>query len=675
MIMVSIMERAQSDLRKLTLYVVIPSIFIGVIAPFWYFLGRSGLGHWADIGLTTNISSVSVTEFFLLFIAWLFSRIKIFKRRLNVTALSYLYIVGVCSAFYVILGWDPAIMSIFSRVSMDEALSQKYVPWFLAPPKSAVEDMIYARVSFPLGTWAPSLAFWWLLYTIPGIFLISVVTLFRRLWIDAEKVPFPYTGIVYETLSRIPESSSTEHRMSIFKIGFIAGIIFQVPVLLTQVFQWFPDIYAIRGNCCGYVWYVRTNTPFAQIIGLGTANLQPLMAAIAYFVPVKILFNFWFWYLVYIILMQVAYYLGYYTGTESVGGCGRGWCASYSGLFESPYKFMAISQAGGMMGLVIMSLWLSRSYIAETFRAAFGNQDREKLKEFESGEPMSYKSIWLLLIISFIGTIGTFMAIGPGFFAAFLIPITFFIYYFANARLYGMSGFYMRGMEHGTSLYRLLMWPTRPEAPTREFVMTSVFIRTNVDTSSGKLFGSILGSFASYKMASLTGTSTRDTFKVILITTMIVPIVTLISLFTIMGSTIGLDRAGLTGASYVGYSSFSFYGESPNWENMPVAGSDWLYYVIIGIVIVCALQWLNARFIWFPFEPIGFINGTSYNSVLSGLWLSFLVAWILKVIIMRVGGSRVYERVGHIVGGFVAGCMVVYIISGIVGIMRFFVPF
>jgi len=654
------------------IYVAILSVLIGILIPFWFLLGRSGLKFWTDLGLFSEITSVSIAEYFLLFLAWILSRVKPIRSRLNLHTLTYLYIVGICSAFYAVIMNEPVIMAVFSRTSMAEALSQEYVPWFMAPPKSIVAGLSYGGASFQLGTWAPILIFWWILYTIPGLLLISIVVLFRRLWMEVERVPFPYTGIVYESLKRIPESASRGRRLSMFMIGLIVGLAFQGVVFITQIFPWFPDIFAIRGNCCGYVWYVRAGTPLAPIIGLATANLQPVMVAIAFFVPLKILFNSWFWYLVYIVLMQVAFYMGYYTGADGANGCGRGWCAGFSGLIESPYKFMAVSQAGGMIGLVVMSLWLSRSYITGTLRAAFGKKD-ENIERIESGEPMSYRMTWILLILSFIGTIAIFMTMGLGFVAAFLMPITLMIYYFANARLYGMSGFYMRGMEHGTSLYRAFLWPSAPATPTREFVMTSLFDRTNMDVSSGKLFGSIFGSFASFKMASMTGTSTRDTFKVILVVTIIVPIVTLISLFLILGGSIGLNNAGAQ--SLISVAGLSNWGVSPQWNTMP-ASSPWVQYVIAGILIVCLLSWLNARFLWFPFEPIGFLNGTSYNSLISGMWTSFLVAWVLKTITLRVGGSKAYEDIGiPIAGGLVAGCIAIFVLGGFIGIIRFFVPF
>jgi len=98
--------------------------------------------------------------------------------------------------------------------------------------------------------------------------------------------------------------------------------------------------------------------------------------------------------------------------------------------------------------------------------------------------------------------------------------------------------------------------------------------------------------------------------------------------------------------------------------------------VLAGFLIVAVLEFLHARFVWFPFNAIGFIIGTSYISVLWGYWGPFLIAWVLKVITLRVGGSKLYENLGvPIAGGFITGYMIAIIFGGTIGVLRFFFPF
>jgi hypothetical protein len=113
----------------------------------------------------------------------------------------------------------------------------------------------------------------------------------------------------------------------------------------------------------------------------------------------------------------------------------------------------------------------------------------------------------------------------------------------------------------------------------------------------------------------------------------------------------------------------------PEWNIKP--GTEPLApYVIAGFLIVAAIEFLHSRFVWFPFNAIGFIMGTGIMGTFYGYWGPFLIAWVLKTITLRIGGSKLYESVGvPIAGGFIAGYMVALIIGGTLGVFRFFVPF
>jgi hypothetical protein len=58
------------------------------------------------------------------------------------------------------------------------------------------------------------------------------------------------------------------------------------------------------------------------------------------------------------------------------------------------------------------------------------------------------------------------------------------------------------------------------------------------------------------------------------------------------------------------------------------------------------------------------------------MWLPALIAWILKTITLRVGGSKLYENYGiPVATGFATGFISIAFIGGLIGIYRFFFPF
>jgi hypothetical protein len=88
------------------------------------------------------------------------------------------------------------------------------------------------------------------------------------------------------------------------------------------------------------------------------------------------------------------------------------------------------------------------------------------------------------------------------------------------------------------------------------------------------------------------------------------------------------------------------------------------------------LTYLHAKFVWFPFEPIGFLLAMDGHALIEGLWTMVTAAWVMKSLTLRIGGSKLYEKVGiPVATGFVIGFMSITVFGGILLITRFFVPF
>jgi len=80
--------------------------------------------------------------------------------------------------------------------------------------------------------------------------------------------------------------------------------------------------------------------------------------------------------------------------------------------------------------------------------------------------------------------------------------------------------------------------------------------------------------------------------------------------------------------------------------------------------------------VWFPFEPIGFLLATDGHALIEGIWNMCLIAWVIKMLTLRVGGSKLYEQTGiPVCTGFVLGTVIVAFLGGLMLLLRFFVPF
>lgn len=83
----------------------------------------------------------------------------------------------------------------------------------------------------------------------------------------------------------------------------------------------------------------------------------------------------------------------------------------------------------------------------------------------------------------------------------------------------------------------------------------------------------------------------------------------------------------------------------------------WLFTGIGGL-IEGMLMWGHHRFYWWPLHPLGFV--ISIGWLTGQVWFSVFVAWLSKLVITRLGGALLYERLkpfflGLILGEAVAG--------------------
>jgi len=125
-----------------------------------------------------------------------------------------------------------------------------------------------------------------------------------------------------------------------------------------------------------------------------------------------------------------------------------------------------------------------------------------------------------------------------------------------------------------------------------------------------------------------------------------------------------LHLAFKLGAAAGFHSGFGYgwanYGQLMAWLERPTP-PDWAASGAIGVGLLFSLVLLalRLRYLGWPFHPIGFAIASSWSINL--VWLPLLLAWVLKVSIVRAGGLSLYRRcrpffLGLILGDCLMGC-------------------
>ncbi|RMD83774.1 MAG: hypothetical protein D6820_01835, partial [Lentisphaerae bacterium] len=78
-----------------------------------------------------------------------------------------------------------------------------------------------------------------------------------------------------------------------------------------------------------------------------------------------------------------------------------------------------------------------------------------------------------------------------------------------------------------------------------------------------------------------------------------------------------------------------------------------LISALLGLVMVLAFSFIRMRWVNFPLHPIMFLMFASYANAVFGF--SFLLGWLIKTLILRFAGARIYHDLMPIFMGLVAG--------------------
>jgi hypothetical protein len=611
------------------------------------------------------------------------------RLKVSLATLARLYLVGLVVA-YTIGNWTD----VWKSIPVGNSLRVLNTPgqlgellrslWFV-PPMRVLVPLAAGNVVTDWGAWAPAIIFsflYGLAFFLPSL---SLSLLFRRRWIDIEKLPFP-TAIGQWEAVRGVYSFGGEARSVIGQvtgtrtpliIGIIVGLVFNVALFMTNLFPWWPDVLGWRalGTSPNGCVNVPVGSLYNTIVAFGRWNEQPLNYVIAYLAPLNVIFSYWFCTLIFMILAQISYYFGYYTGFETVSGCcrllggyfGGGGMANISPWWGPPIYWSWMVITGGMLAFVIMTLWHAKDYLAETFRAARGKAP----PEVQAREPLSYRTIYIMLIASyvivlaFLSSIG--ISIGIGFivlvFGALIFPI-------AEAYAYGLTGVgYAQGrLEWATWSFHFI-WPTAPTTYTVDFFIGGQILArgTNVASSGLHTWSMVCGH--GFKISDMTGLSTRETTKLIVMAFLIgVPIS--LALRVWFSNTMGASRIGNCISSWecdcLGSAEYNT-APSPS----VIAGAAGA-----GFIITSALFIATSRWVWFPIHPMGFLLTGGFRATWTGAWTNFLGAWVAKWLTLRIGGSKAYTEYGiPFVGGYIIGLVIMILAGIIIGTYRWYIPF
>jgi hypothetical protein len=501
--------------------------------------------------------------------------------------------------------------------------------WPYLPSKLMVSDRAALRAYYEggvnfwqsghLGLWARPFGFWLICAIGVGWTSLCLVSLVRRRWIDHEKLSFPLAQVPLEVTARDGSIFSNP----LFWIAFGLAVAWSAARVGHYFLPGFP-----RFNRGFYLDLWSSSQPWRS---LGDINFSyhPFPISIAYFMPLDLAFSAWFFYL----LSRGQIVLRHLVGVEPARD-GR----------------LNAQALASWLTVVIMALYRARSQLA----IAWEGMLRGTATAAEAEEALSYRTnvvglaLGVVLLTWFAGQAGVALPYALFFWAVFFLIVL------AAARIRAELGAPATELDWKDPSW-MLTTVLGTEAIGAQNLTGMAMMSWLVFDHRGDPTQHML---ESYKLADSSGLAARG---------LAAPLMLALTWGFTCGywsvvTTYYSFGAGTASYGYAGllrYPGMSFWSRLANWISNGQRANWWdVLQVGAGLLVTVILQAFRDRYLGFPLHPIGFAMGWSWT--LHQLWFTIFVGWLIKAVILRYGGLRVYRQltpwfVGLLVGDFTAG--------------------
>ncbi|MEI6913554.1 MAG: DUF6785 family protein [Armatimonadota bacterium] len=519
------------------------------------------------------------------------------------------------------LGPLPVAPFYFSSASNNWADWMRHIPAWMVPsrdPSSKAVKWFFEGVplgeSIPWQPWVHVFAAWGGLFACVVGLSVCVCALVNRQWIEQEKLSFPLTQIPLE-MSREPQGGVMNpfYQSRLLWIGIgVATLIHGV----NGLHSYWPLMPAITMR-----WDIGTATeqmPWSAL-GFGSFELFLSVIGVMFILPTEVSFSLW----AFFVAFRLIRFERVVTGMEA--------------LSVTPPNHEVAMGIGGFLLWGVWMLWKSRQQVLEAWRRkdASGDEKRERL---------SIRRASLGAVVSFVVAVCWTIASGAAPWLAIAVWALFVVIMIVCTRVVAESGLlFVQAPFIPTDLIAVV--------PGSQFfnaqglgsitMVQTIFIQ---DTREA-LMPTIMNSFKIKHQQTMAGM-----LKAILLAISVGYVVSFVSFlhtsYTYGG--LSLDSWGNLNAPNIYYNRIAGYLGAPKGAN-PAA----IAKILFGAGMTAGLLFMRSNFLWWSLHPIGFILAGTY--AISRIWFSIFVAWLIKRMIVRWGGLRMFRAALPFFFGLVIG--------------------
>jgi hypothetical protein len=545
----------------------------------------------------------------------------------------------------------------FYRYGLEEKRMFEYFtrisPLVIPKDQTAIIDALNGQTSVPWSVWIVPL----IMYAILGLsfYMVSLfmVTIVRKNWTEVQNLQFPLaTPVVAMTEPGKDGNVFGEfwkNRVAWIGLGIalIVGAINGLNAYYPQVPKFGLDVYV--GNLFGSSSFgvsMNRYPPLRLVLN------SPLLLGIAFFIPSRILVSIMFFGLFYKLYQ---------------------WIFVASGLmpldvfsFIVPYGHVGNQTMGALLALTASLLWVSRDTMKEIIRAAFTGKSKIDF----SSEPASPKVavfgglLGFLYIVFFYST----LHYAGVFWTAFAF-IMVFSASFVLMRVRADAGIPTHNLIGGFLLEGAIIYLPTSLIGVPNIVFTGQIYRQHILLGyHNSLAATTLESMILADHGGIRRKSMSWAIGIASVVGLTLGIVFMVKYFYLDGAF--LSKSGNTYFwSGMTANEWARRIETGLWDDYNDPLKFILFFAVGGIGVTALLTYLYSKFSWWPLHPIGYIFAGNYEVVQSYLG-HFLLAYIIKALIMRYRGNTGLQKAKPLFTGLVAGHLLSSTFWGFIEVIR-----
>ena len=599
------------------------ALFLNIACPYTVLVLQNA-------GLTSDYITAGAMMIFLVLVGLVNPLVKICFRSwaLRTSELVVVYAMMIVASAIPTWGLVTNLLHILTRPFYYATLENRWaelvqplIPSWLAPRDPEVARYFYEGLPvgghIPWAAWAVPLATWGSAMIAVYLLMIATMVVFRRPWVEEERLIFPLAQVPLEILRGNDEGIfPLIFHNPLFWIGFVLPFAIQMLTGLNHYFFFVPEVRLVFDPLFLFRDTVRLHI-FLNFAIIG----------VTYFLNLNVAFSVWFFHLLSRCQTGIINVIGFQIKGHNEALTGSSVALSHQGM-------------GAMLVLVFAILWTAREHLCRVCRAAFRPGGRSDNGE----EILSYRAAVWLWIGSAVYFFGWLLLSGIPPLAALVFFFGAFAIFLAIARVIAQGGV---GFTSSTML-------------PQPFTVYTL----GTDAIGWKGLASISLSYSwAAEMRTTVLASTANALKLAhgnkahhhrlfwgLVLAVVVGMVGAAWITLYLNYTHGGINLRQFGVPSIAYRFLEDKIHNPiGWDHIRPR----LIFTAVGAVLMGLLIYIQHHVLWWPLHYIGLPVSDSW--VMGVAWFSVFLGWLLKAVIFKFSGTRGYLRYKPLFVGLIAG--------------------